>query len=262
MADGGHPVRLLCVDDDSDTLKTRQILFESHGYSVLTAASGLEALGVLEQGANPDLVVLDYQMPSMDGDELANTLRQRYPQLPLVVVSGAELPSAFRQAVDASVPKGADPELLLGTVSDTLARSQRASQQEAAAQKIVLCVEDEELQLKARKMLFEAAGYHVLEARSAKAAVEMFKSHPIDAVVMDYWLSGEGGHGTAAAEQMKRLRPRTPIVMFSGFSALPGESAMVDAWMRKAGLDPENLVNEVDRLIKLRNFHTQGKKAE
>jgi hypothetical protein len=53
---------------------------------------------------------------------------------------------------------------------------------------------------------------------------------------------------------MKKLRPRTPIVMLSGFSALPGEGALVDSWMRKSQLEPENLLQEVDRLIELRNI--------
>jgi DNA-binding NtrC family response regulator len=87
--------------------------------------------------------------------------------------------------------------------------------------------------------------------------MEAFSSTSVDAVIMDYWLSDQDGNGTAVAEQMKRIRPRTPIVMLSGFSALPGEGALVDSWMRKAQMEPETLVSEVDRLIKLRNLRQQ-----
>ena len=80
--------------------------------------------------------------------------------------------------------------------------------------------------------------------------MDIFRDHQIDAVVMDYWLSDR--NGTAVAEEMKRLRPRIPIVMLSGFSSLPGEGAVVDAWLRKAAIEPEDLVNEVKRLIGLR----------
>jgi CheY-like chemotaxis protein len=111
-------------------------------------------------------------------------------------------------------------------------------------------------------MLFEAAGYRVLEARSAKSAIDLFATQPPDAVVMDYWLSDQDGNGTVVAEQMKRMRPRTPILMLSGFTALPGEGALVDSWIRKSQLDPENLVNEVDRLIKLRQIHPQNDRPE
>jgi hypothetical protein len=40
--------------------------------------------------------------------------------------------------------------------------------------------------------------------------------------------------------------------MLSGFSSLPGEGAVVDAWLRKAAIEPEELVHEVKRLIGLR----------
>jgi DNA-binding NtrC family response regulator len=65
--------------------------------------------------------------------------------------------------------------------------------------------------------------------------------------------ANSSGNGTALAEKMKRLRPKVPIVMLSGYASLPGEGAVVDAWVRKGEIDPENLIHEVERLIELRN---------
>jgi CheY-like chemotaxis protein len=118
--------------------------------------------------------------------------------------------------------------------------------------RVILCVEDEDLQLKSRRMLFESAGFQVVEAQSAAEAVSVFRSVRVDAVVMDYWLSGQGGNGTAAAEEMKRINSDIPIVMFSTFTSLPGETSVVDLWMRKGATEPEVLVREVERLIDLR----------
>jgi CheY-like chemotaxis protein len=254
--------RLLSIDDDSETLRQRALLLESSGYAVLSTQSGQEALRLLANGAQVDLVLVDYMMPGMRGDELAQHLKKEYPKLPLIAVSAAnELPQSFQEIVNASVRKGQDPQVLLGTIAEILDRNGKEAGS-GGRQRIVLCVEDEELQLKARKMLFEAAGYRVLEARSAKRAIDLFATQPPDAVVMDYWLSDQDGNGTVVAEQMKRMRPRTPILMLSGFTALPGEGALVDSWIRKSQLDPENLVNEVDRLIKLRQIRTQNDRPE
>ncbi|HUO16414.1 MAG TPA: response regulator [Verrucomicrobiae bacterium] len=243
---------LLCVDDDSHTLAARKLLLEASGYSVLTATSGQEALDLVASRATVHLVLLDYLMPGMKGDELAAKLRERYPQLPLVAVSAVgRLPQNLLNLVDATLHKGHDPEVLLSTV-DALLRKPEPGWK-ARAQKTILCVEDEDLELKLRTTLFESAGYRVLAAPSASAAMDAFRSSHIDAVVMDYWLSGHGGNGTALAEEMKRLRPKTPIVMLSGFTSLPGEGVIVDSWMLKADADPENLVNEVERLIELRS---------
>jgi DNA-binding NtrC family response regulator len=120
--------------------------------------------------------------------------------------------------------------------------------------KTVLCVEDEDMELTMRRTLFEAAGYRVLQAKSAAAALKIFTDSVVDAVITDYWLSGEGGNGTALAEKMKRLRPKVPIVVLSGYASLPGEGAVVDAWVRKGEIDPEDLIYEVERLMELRNL--------
>ena len=253
---------LLSIDDDAETLRQRALLLESSGYAVVSTQSGQEALRLLASGTQIDLVLVDYMMPEMRGDELARHVKEQYPKLPVIAVSAAnELPQSFQEIVNASVRKGQDPQVLLGTIAEILAKNGK----DAAAsvrQRTVLCVEDEELQLRARKMLFEAAGYRVLEARSAKSAIDLFATQPPDAVVMDYWLSDQDGNGTVVAEQMKRMRPRTPILMLSGFTALPGEGALVDSWIRKSQLDPENLVNEVDRLIKLRQIRPQHDRPE
>jgi CheY-like chemotaxis protein len=244
--------RVLCVDDDSAILELRKLLLDDAGYSVLTAASGREALAMLAEGAGVDLVLLDYLMPGMNGDELAEQLRKLYPDLGLIAVSAVgQLPPALLNAVDSHVQKGQDPAVLLSVMSAVLAGSiaQRGVERLASLH-TVLCVEDEQLQLELRKMLFESAGFLVLEARSASAAIEAFRSQRVDAVVMDYWLSGK--NGTAVAEEMKRLRPRIPIVMVSGLSPLPGEGLVVDAWLRKAEVEPDEIVNEVRRLIRLR----------
>ena len=121
-----HGKRVLCVDDDPDTLKVRKLLLESRGYSVLTATSGEEALNLISPNASVDLVLLDYVMPGMNGDELAEKVRQKFPALPVVAVSGVErLPERLLRNVDASLPKGVDPEVLLSAVAENLCKSER-----------------------------------------------------------------------------------------------------------------------------------------
>jgi len=244
---------IACVDDDADVLKVRKLLLEGSGYSVVTASSGPELLLFLGSSEAVDVVLLDYLMPEMNGDELAQKLHQQHPRLPLVVVSGvAQLPDSMLEVVDATIQKGSEPELLLSTIAAILAQGPKEIPQIQSAKATVLCVEDEDVQLRMRRRLFESAGYNVLEAQSAKEALDIFHSTRVDAVVMDYWLSGTGGNGTAVAEQMKRDRPRTPIVMLSGFGALPGEGAIVDLWLGKGHIQPQDLVAEVRRLIEIR----------
>lgn len=255
MDTGPHCV--LCVDDDPDTLKLRRFLLEAAGYAVRTAGSGAEALALMTGHTAVDLVLLDYRMPGMNGDELAHKLRQQYPNVPLIAVSAVgQLPAAFLESVDSQVQKGHDPETLLSAIAKVLDQPRRPPADKPAVLRTVLCVEDNPMELQLRKLLFESAGFVVLQARSASAALELFASQSVDAVLLDYWLSDR--NGTLVAEEMKRVRPRIPIVMLSGYSPLPGEGVVVDGWLRKAEAEPEEIVNCVRRLI---NFRIDSQKT-
>jgi DNA-binding NtrC family response regulator len=112
---------------------------------------------------------------------------------------------------------------------------------------IVLCVDDEDSQLALRKMLFEGAGFEFLGAQSGAAALELFRSKEIAAVVLDYWMSEM--KGTEIAAEMKRQRPKVPIIVLSGFALLPGEASLVNAWFQKGRIQPDELVREIRRLL-------------
>ena len=113
----------------------------------------------------------------------------------------------------------------------------------------VLCVEDEDLQLKMRKSLFESEGFNVLTAQTGLQALELFRANAVDAVVLDYWMAGM--NGMAVATELKRLRPTVPIVVLSGWTSLPGETiGLVDAWFQKAQTQPAELVSTVSRLTR------------
>jgi len=120
----------------------------------------------------------------------------------------------------------------------------------------VLCVEDEELQLKVRCMLLQGAGYNVLNAQTGMEALALFQSHDIDVVVMDYSLSDKDG--VAVAEEMKHIRPGTPIVILSGLSSAVPDGSIVDLWLRKADVAPEDFLMQVRKVIEGRGEKLTG----
>ena len=67
------PATLLIVDNDVHVRKLLEVLLRGQGYQTLTAGSGKEALAMVMQHA-PDLILLDIQMPDMDGYEATRRL--------------------------------------------------------------------------------------------------------------------------------------------------------------------------------------------
>ena len=67
---------ILLVEDNPDNMYILAHLLSRHGYAVLQAAGGLEALKLLES-ERPALILLDMQMPDMSGHALARTLREQ-----------------------------------------------------------------------------------------------------------------------------------------------------------------------------------------
>jgi CheY-like chemotaxis protein len=115
---------ILCIDDDHETLKLRKYVLEASAYAVITASSGREAFQILSDGQSVDIVVLDYFMPEMKGDEVAKELRSQYPHVPIVVMSAfPDIPRALLNMVDGYVPKGQDPEVLIEVIGKALAKS-------------------------------------------------------------------------------------------------------------------------------------------
>ncbi len=101
---GVHPVesaigrgRVLLVEDE-ESVRTilRRTLVEA-GYDVLDAVDGLDALAILEtSGASVDVVLSDVAMPRMDGRQMADHIRVRWPTLPVVMMSGFADPDLER----------------------------------------------------------------------------------------------------------------------------------------------------------------------
>jgi CheY-like chemotaxis protein len=77
---------ILCVDDETTGLSVRKTLLESQGYRVLTAENGPDAL-VLFSSEDPELVILDYSMPGMNGDIVAERMKELRSDLPIIMLS-------------------------------------------------------------------------------------------------------------------------------------------------------------------------------
>ena len=88
-----QPKIVLAVDDDELVLMNVTAMLEDLGHRVIDVGSGAKALEVIDAGTVVDLVISDQAMPGMTGVELFKAIRERRPELPIILATGfAELP--------------------------------------------------------------------------------------------------------------------------------------------------------------------------
>ena len=122
VAVAGWEKTVLCIDDDQSCLNIHKIILEDFGYAVLTASSVCEGLDVFASKA-VDAVILDYQMPEMNGERVAAEMRKTNPRVPILMLSGCvSPPESALQLVDEFIAKGDPVEFLLLTVQQLLSR--------------------------------------------------------------------------------------------------------------------------------------------
>jgi CheY-like chemotaxis protein len=108
---------LLCIDDNEDLLECERSFLESFGYSVLTAKSGGKGLELASKHW-VDVVILDYFMPEMNGQEVAIEMRRLRPEAAIIMLSGAEdVPEQALRWVDAFIAKDRLASQLLPTIA-------------------------------------------------------------------------------------------------------------------------------------------------
>ena len=119
--------RILVVEDGQEVRVTTAMLLETVGrYKVATAEDGFDALLQLRNGPLPDAIISDLNMPHMSGFELLSVVRRRFPEIPVIAVSGAfdsgnSVPGGV--IADAFVSKGGPPAELLRTLAELLRES-------------------------------------------------------------------------------------------------------------------------------------------
>jgi CheY-like chemotaxis protein len=115
-------ITILCIDDHWNGLIGRKMFLEQNGYRVLEATAGDEGLKIFRTH-HVNAVVLDYQMPGMNGDIVAARMKSIRPEIPILLLSSYEpLPPKKLRSVDIFLSKSQEPKLLLPSLRRLLSK--------------------------------------------------------------------------------------------------------------------------------------------
>ncbi|HID82932.1 MAG TPA: response regulator [Chromatiales bacterium] len=123
--------KILLVDDDPGILKLLSLRLEAAGFLIETASSGHQALGKLE-AFHPHLIITDLRMEGMDGLALFNIVNEKYPSLPIIMLTAhGTIPDAVdatRKGVFSYLTKPFDSQQLILNINTALSQCYPASE--------------------------------------------------------------------------------------------------------------------------------------
>jgi two-component system response regulator CpxR len=139
-----YPMRpkkvILCVDDNEQELSVLKFMLMTNGYRVEAATSGQEAIGIFSE-MPVDLVLTDFAMPQMNGNQLVEKLKRIAGYVPMIVLGDPQTMSGEIHAADALLAKkNCSPQELLERIKVMSARKRGPRK---GAQRIMPVAEEE-----------------------------------------------------------------------------------------------------------------------
>lgn len=113
---------ILCVDDNEQDLSVLKFMLATNGYRVISATTGQEAIGLFAE-TSVDLVLADFGMPQMNGNQLVARLKRLAPHVPMILLGDPQKMGGDIHAADALLAKkNCSPQELLERIKVMSAR--------------------------------------------------------------------------------------------------------------------------------------------
>jgi PAS domain S-box-containing protein len=235
QADPADLQTILVIDDSATSRALLSQACEEAGYTVVTAADGVEGLR-LAAARRPDAVIVDGVLPGIDGPTVIRRIRldEALRGIPCVLMTasddeGAEI-RALESGADAFVHKEEDAELVLAKLAAVLRRSAPSSvpagSSSLLAPKKVLAVDDSPTFLHEVAGTLRDEGYEVVLAHSGEEALELVAVERVDCILLDLVMPGIGGEETCRRIKAAPVVRDVPLIMLT---ALEGRQPMIAA---------------------------------
>lgn len=241
----GTDVSVLIVDDDWGTARSTALILDLKGCAVETAASGAEALARV--GERPfDVILLDIQMPVMDGVETHRRIKAIRPDAVVVMMTAYAVEELVQQALDDGAHSIVHKPLNVDGLVD-IVREAEAS----CAGALVLVVDDNPSVRSALQQALAAEGHAVTLACSGEEAIDAARERAQDVLLIDLKLPALNGLETYLA--LKEIHPRAIAIIMTAYpeemSELAQEAMKRDAYaFLQKPFDVDDVLKLVDKV--------------
>ena len=223
--------RVLLVDDHPTNLKSVKTLALGWGMQAASFTDPLQALEAFGEGAQFDIAVLEFQMPGMDGSELAKHLRRIRPDLPILLLSSSDSVDDVRHPFTARLQKPVSRMRLLEALLSALNRPSDERDvtwnplgtaptplddpKSLPCSRRVLVVEDNPVNAMVVRAMLERIGYQSEHACSGLEALQFVSRQTYDLIFMDMMMPEMDGVEATRAIRSLVLEKQPYIVAFT-----------------------------------------------
>jgi two-component system, sensor histidine kinase and response regulator len=255
--------RILVVDDN---LTNRAILknqLENWKLVPVLVSSGQQALEILSNDSKFDLVLTDLQMPQMDGNELAASIRQLYPLIPVILLSSAgdELNKAYRHHFHSVLSKPVKQHILGKNILAGLGELKKNQQEERTVQEKlpgdfsihypmnILIAEDNLINQQVILHILTKLGYEPAMAENGLEVIELIRTKSYDLILMDMQMPEMDG--MEATRLIRQSAERQPVIIALTANTMQGDEdecikAGMDDYLSKP-LRLEDLISKLEK---------------
>lgn len=216
---------VLIVDDNPTNLSILDKLVRSWNYKVITASSGVDALGIVRSGARPDLLITDHRMDEVSGVQLAEELRAMGLRMPMLLLSssgsdaGRQHPGLFRNVLmkpvhhlvlRRTIGEALGDDLSDGVDTDYTVSGKIPDLSSQFALRILIA-EDVVFNRLVIESILNKLGFSPVLVENGQEAVDRIAVEPFDLVFMDVQMPVMDG--LTAATAIRRLEIRQPVIV-------------------------------------------------
>ena len=273
-----HFKHILVVDDSDGAQTILHEMLAPYCDHITTTSSGLEALNLLRDSnslPSPDLILLDWQMPEIDGLSLADEIHELdLAERPfLVLVTGYNHESTYEalsaKRIDALVSKPVQEKTLTETLQQLLAPNAATNLTPPSANTdielrwrdvSVLLVEDNELNQEIAQALLADAGFEITIATNGQEALERLSQSAFDLVLMDMQMPVMDGLAATRAIRQNPTHSQLPIIAMTANAMEADKQRCLEAGMNDhiaKPIEPRVMLQTIDRYCPANNADGQ-----
>ncbi len=255
--------KVMVVDDNATNLMILKRQFEYWHLQPVLAGSGEEALSILDRDPAIDLIITDMQMPGMDGLMLAGQVRERYPLIPIMLLSsvGGEFNTQERELFVSVMNKPIRQHILSKQILNALQPNTPAPHRQAPLEKKlsvdfcdkhpyeVLVAEDNPMNQHVIVHILKKLGYKPDVAKNGREALEAANEKEYGLILMDMQMPVMDG--LEATRLIRRTLAKQPVIIALTANTMDGdEQVCLDAGMDDYLGKPillEHLMNKLEK---------------